>query len=78
MTYRLSTDQIVVTKNYKTVPVPEYLVNTVYKSDPYENKSQVNDIDMIISTVHDDQSNNYNNNNHASFNNEDQYLQKTN
>ena len=76
--YRLSTDQIVVTKDYQTIPVPEYLVDTTCKSDPYENKSQVNDVDMIISIVHDDQSNNYDNNDRTSFNNEGQYLQETN
>ena len=50
----------------------------ICKSDPYENKSQVDDIDTIISIVHYDQSNIYDNNNHTYFNNEDQYLQETN
>ena len=52
--YRLSMDQIVVTKDYKTVPLPEDIVDTICKSDPYKNKSQVNHIDTIISTVHKD------------------------
>ena len=73
--YRLATDQIVVTKNYQTVPVPENLVDTICETDPYENKSQVNDVDTIYSKVYDDQSNNYDNNDHTHFDNEDQYLQ---
>ena len=76
--YRLSTDQIVVTKDHQIVPIPEDLVDTICESDSYENKSQVNVVDTILSTIHDDQSNNYNNNNHTSFSNEDQYLQEAN
>ena len=76
MIYRLSTDQIVVTKDYQTVPVPEDLVDTICKTDPYENKSQVDDIITIHSIVHDNQSNNYDN--HMSINDEDQYMQEIN
>ena len=75
--YKLSTDKIVVTKDYLTVPVPEDLDDTICKTDPYENKSQVDDVDTIHSIVHDDQSNNYDDNGHTSFDNEDQYLQET-
>ena len=75
---RLSTDQIVVTKKHKTVPAPEDIGKTLCKSDPYENKSQVKGVDMIISTIHNDQSNNYDNNNHVSIDDEDQYLQVNN
>ena len=56
--YRLSTDQIVVTKGYQTIPIPEDIVDTRCKSDPCENKSKVDHVDKIISTVHNDQSNN--------------------
>ena len=38
--YRLSTDQIVVTKDYRTVLVVEDLVDTTSKTDPYDKKSQ--------------------------------------
>ena len=76
--YRLSTNQIVVTKDCQTVPVPVDIGNTVCKSDPYENKSQVKDVDTIISIIYNDQSTNYNNNNHSSINNEDHYMQETN
>ena len=75
--YRPSTDQIVVIKDYRTVPVPEDLVDTICKTDPYDNKSKVDDFDMIHSIAHDDQSNNYNNNDHIPFSNEDQYLQES-
>ena len=72
--YSLSTDQIVITKEYQTVPIPEDIGDTLCKSDPCENESQVKDINSIISTIHNDQSNNYNNNDHVSINDEDQYL----
>ena len=78
MIYRLSTDQIVIPKNYQTVPVPEDLVDTICKSDLYENKSQVNDVDTILSIVHDDQSENYNDNDHTPVSSKDQHLQETN
>ena len=78
MINRLSTDQIVVTKDYQTVPVPEDLIDIICESDPYKNKYQVDDVNTIISIVPDDQYNNYDYNNHTSFNNEYQYLQNTN
>ena len=39
--YRLSTNQIVITKDYQTVPVPEDLDDVINKTDSYDNKSQV-------------------------------------
>ena len=72
--YRLATDQIVVTKDYWIVRVPGDLDNTICETEPYENKSQVDDVDKIQSIVHANQSNNYDNNNHTSINNEDQYM----
>ena len=45
-------DQIVLTEDYQTVPVPEDIVDRMCESDPYDNKSQVNDVNTIISTVH--------------------------
>ena len=78
MIYRLSKDQIVVTKDYQTVPIPEDLVGMICKSDQYENNYHADDVSTITSIVHDNQSNNYDNNNYKSFNNEDQYLQETN
>ena len=59
--YRPSTDQIVVKKDYRTVPVPKNLVDIICKTDPYDNKSQVNNFDRNHSTVHYDQSNNNDN-----------------
>ena len=70
--------QIIVTKDYQNVPVPEDQVDTIYRSYPYENKSQVDEVDTIHSIVYDDQSNNYDDNNHTPSSNEDQYLQETN
>ena len=37
--YRLSTDQIEITNDYHTVPVPEDLVDAISKIDSYDNKS---------------------------------------
>ena len=37
--YRISTDQIIVTKDYQTVPVPKDLVEAIYKIIPIGNKS---------------------------------------
>ena len=75
--YRPCTDQIVVTKDYQTVPVSEDLVNTINKTDSYDNKSQVDNLDTIQSIVHDNQSNNNNDDGNNSFCDEDQYLYGT-
>ena len=77
MIYKPSTNQIVVTKDYRIVLVPEDLVDKICEIYPYNNKSQVDDFDTIHSIVHDEQSNNYNNNSHTPFSDEDQYLQET-
>ena len=69
--YRLSTDQIVVTKEYQTVPLPEDIGNTLFESHPCINKSQAKNVDTIISSIHDDQCNNCNNNDQTSINDED-------
>ena len=37
--YRLSMDQMVSTKEYQTVPLPEDMVNTLFKSHPCKSKS---------------------------------------
>ena len=77
MIYRISTDQIVVTKDYQTVPVLEDLVDAIRKIDSYDNKSQVDDFDAIYLIVHDGQSNNNNDDGHTPFSDEDQYLHGT-
>ena len=58
--------------------MPEDIDDTLCKSDPCENKSQVKDVDTTISIIYNDQSNNYNNNNHVSIKDEDHYSQETN
>ena len=72
--YRSSTDQIVVTKDYRTVPAPEALVDTTSKTDAYDKKSQVDNLDTIQSKVHDDQFNNNDDDGNNPFSNKDQYL----
>ena len=69
--YRLSTDQILVTKDCQSVPVPEDLIEAISKTDSYENKFQVNNFDRNYYTVQDDQSNNNDNDSHTHFNDED-------
>ena len=64
-------DQIVVTKEYQTVPLPEDIGNTLFKSHPCKIKSQSKNVDTIISTIHNDQCNNYNNNDQTSIIDED-------
>ena len=71
-------DQIVVTKEYQTVPLPEDIGNTLFESHPCKNKFQVKNVDMIISSIQNDQCNNYNNNDQTSINDEVQYLQGSN
>jgi len=58
--YRLSTDQILVTKEYKSVPVPEDLIKAISETDSSDNKIQVNHFDSNHSIVQDDHSNNNN------------------
>ena len=76
--YRLSTDQIVVTKEYQIVPLPEDMGNTLFEPHPCKIKSQANNVDTIISSIHNGQCNNYNNNNQTSIIDEDQGSQGTN
>ena len=75
--YRPSTNQMVFTKDYWTVPVPKDLVDTIWKTDLYDNKSQVDDFDMIHSIVHDGQSNNNDNDVHNPFSDDNQCLHET-
>ena len=76
--YRLSTDQIVVSKEYQTAPLPEDMDNTLFESHPCKSKSQAKNVDTTISSIHNDQCNNYNNNDQTSIIDEDQCLQGTN
>ena len=43
--YRLSTDQILVTKEYQSVPVPENLIKAISETYSSDNKIQVNHFD---------------------------------
>ena len=58
--YTLSADQILVTKDYQSVPVSEDLIEATSKTDSSDNKNQVNHFDSNHSIVQDDH---YNNNN---------------
>ena len=67
--YRLFTDQILVTKEYQSVPSPEELIEAISKPDLYDNKIQFNHFDSDHSIVRDDHSNNHNKNGHTPINN---------
>ena len=69
--YRLSTDQILVTEDYQSVPLPEVLIEAISETYSYDNKFQVNNLGMNHSTIHDDQSDNNNDNGRTHFNDED-------
>ena len=53
--YRLSTGQILVTKEWQSVPVSEDLIEAISKTDSYNNKIQVNHFNSDHSIVRDDQ-----------------------
>ena len=69
--YRLSTDQILITKDYQSVPVTKDLIEAISETDSYDNKFQVNNFDRNHSTVYDDQSNNNDDDSCTHFNDED-------
>ena len=52
--------------------------NTLFESHPCKSKSQAKNVNTIISSIHNDQCNNYNNNDQTSIIDEDQCLQGTN
>ena len=59
--YRFSTDQILVIKEYQSVPVPEDLIKATSKTESYDNKNQTNCFDAKHPIIQDDHSNNNNN-----------------
>ena len=72
MIYRLSTDQILVTKEYQlVVPVPEDLIETISGTDSSDNKIKVNNVNSDHSIVQDDHSNNHDNDGRIRSNNTD-------
>ena len=58
--YRLSTDQILVTKEYQSVHVPEDLIEAINKTNSYDNKTEVIHFNNDQAIVQDDYSNNHN------------------
>ena len=64
-------DQILVTKDYQSVPVPKDLTEAISRKNLYNNQFQVNNFVRNHFTVHDDQSNNNNDDGRTHFNDED-------
>ena len=46
--YKLFIDQILATKKYQSVPVPEDLIEEINETDSYDNKFQVNHFDSKV------------------------------
>ena len=59
--FRLSTDQIVVTKECQSIPVPENLIEAISETESYGNKNQTNCFDTNHSIIQDGHSNNNDN-----------------
>ena len=71
LTYRLSTDQILVTKEYQSVPVPEDLIEAINETDSSDNKIHVNHFNGDHSIVQDDYFNNNDDDGHIHSNHKD-------
>ena len=68
--YKLSTDQILVTIKYQSVPVPKDLIEAVNETDSSDNKIHVNHFNNDYFIVQDNHSNIINNNGPTHFNDE--------
>ena len=66
--YRLSTDQILVMKEYQWVPVPEDLIEAISNTNSYDKKIQIIHFNNNQPIVQDDQSNNHNEDGHIHIN----------
>ena len=69
--YKLSTNQILVTTKYQSVPVPKDLIKGMNKTDSSDNKIQIDHCGSNQSIVWDDHSNNNNNNSQTPSNDQD-------
>ena len=58
--YKLSINQILITKDYQAVPVSDDLIEAMNKTNSYDNKIQVMHLKNNHSTVQDDHCNNHN------------------
>ena len=67
--YRLSTDQILITKDYQSVPLSDDLIEATNVTNSYDNKIQVMHLKDDHYTVQDDHSNNHNEECHTLINN---------
>ena len=56
--YKLSTNQILVTMKYQSIPVPEDLIEAIKEKDSFNNKIQIDHVNSEDSIVQDDNSNN--------------------
>ena len=69
--YKLSTDYILVTMEYQSVPVPEDLIKTMNETDSSDNYIQINHFDSDQPVVRDYRSDNNNNNSLTPSNDKD-------
>ena len=68
LVYRLSTDQMLVTKEYQTIHVPEDPIEAISKTNSYDNKIQVIHFNNDQAIFQDDHSNNHNEDSHTHIN----------
>ena len=66
--YGLSTDQILVTKEYQSIHMPENLIEAISETSSSDNKIQVIHFNNGQAIIQDDQSNNHNKNGHIHIN----------
>ena len=69
--YRLSTDQILVTKEYQSIHVPEDLIEVISKANSSDNKIQAIHFNNNQAIVQNDHSNHHNKNSHIHVNHTD-------
>ena len=66
--YRLSTDQILITKEYQSVHVPEDVIEAISETKSYDNKIQVIHFNSNYAIVQGDHSSNHNEDSHTHIN----------
>ena len=75
--YIVSTDQILVTMKYQSVPIPENLIKTINETDSSNNKIQGDHINNEDSIVQDDHSNNNKDDGRTQFKDNDSSVDKS-
>ena len=75
--YRLSTDQVLITMKYQSVPVTENLIKVINETDSSNNKIQVDHANSEDPMVQDDHSNNNKGDSQTQVKDKDSYVNKS-